>query len=250
MMNKMKKYWPIGLLVMGVLALVAVWFLVIRGKGGGAEIEEEEMVAEVPLEKRPVVSLTPRGDGHWLDMVIENVGVEAASLEYEILYQTATGITQGVPGMVKLKEGEKKIEREILLGSESSGKFRYDEGVEEGTLTLRFRDDKGKLVGKLMTDWCLLTGTKELAALDGKFSYTMKRASDEFFVVMETFGLPSQASLPGKVKTGPYGVFGSDDGVSGEVEMEGEVCWWSGKGWEKVSGTSEMGIFIGVSEVN
>ena len=68
------------------------------------------------------------------------------------------GIQQGVPGTAKLDGGD--IERKMLLGSESSGKFRYDEGVKGGTLTLRFRNSKGRLIGKLSTEFTLTSPKK------------------------------------------------------------------------------------------
>lgn len=221
------------------------WFFVIRGRGEKTVIEEEEMVEEIALEKRPVVSLTPRADGHWLDLTIQDIKVEAASLDYEVLYQTATGITQGVPGMVKL-EGKSEIMREILLGSESSGKFRYDEGVEEGTLTVKFRDEKGKLVGKLMTDWYFGTGGEELKSVDGKLVFTPQGGRDEYFVVMESFGM--HGANREDVKLGPYGVFCSDPDMKGRVEMDGEVLRYESGEWKSVATPTKVGFFIGVEE--
>lgn len=243
--NGMRKYWPLVLLIVGVLVVGLVWFLVIRGRGEKAIIEEEEMVADIPLDRRPVVALIPRVDGHWLDLIIEDIKVEAASLDYEVLYQTATGITQGVPGMVKL-EGESKIEREILLGSESSGKFRYDEGVKEGTLTIKFRDEKGKLVGKLVTDWSLGTGGKELTSIDGKLTFKAQAGGDEYFVIMESFGMFGVSRED--VKGGPYGVFCSDPEMKGTVEMEGEVLKYESGDWRSVTTSTKVGYFVAVGE--
>jgi hypothetical protein len=53
-----------------------------------------------------------------------------------------------VPGTVQLS-GD--VEKKLLLGSESSGKFRYDTGITGGTMTIRFRNSSGKLLGKLET---------------------------------------------------------------------------------------------------
>jgi len=66
----------------------------------------------------------------------------AASMDYELIYSTSDGGQQGVPGTVKLTGTD--IDRPLLLGSESSGKYRYDAGVEQGTMTLKFRDASGK----------------------------------------------------------------------------------------------------------
>lgn len=152
----MRKYLPLILIGVGLVVLVGGFlFIKSRNKGG----EEEEVVKEIPADQRPLVSLIPSSDGHWLKLKIEKIRVQGAkSLDYELLYSLPDGRTQGVPGTVKI-EG-KDIERDLLLGSESSGKFRYDEGVTGGTMTIRFRDTKGKLIGKLSTKFTLSSPKK------------------------------------------------------------------------------------------
>jgi len=151
-----RKYLPLILIGVGLVVLVGGFlFIKSRNKGG----EEEEVVKEIPADQRPLVSLIPSSDGHWLKLKIEKIRVQGAkSLDYELLYSLPDGRTQGVPGTVKI-EG-KDIERDLLLGSESSGKFRYDEGVTGGTMTIRFRDTKGKLIGKLSTKFTLSSPKK------------------------------------------------------------------------------------------
>jgi hypothetical protein len=243
----MKKYLPIIIFAVGLIVVGAVAFFVFRGKG--AVVDEEENVPPVPFEMRPVASLTPSEDGHWLKLKIEKLVFSAASVDYELLYKLPDGRTQGVPGTVKL-EGQEAIERDLLLGSESSGKFRYDEGVEEGTLTLRFRNEKGKLVGKLSNDFHLQRGTKDLSSIDGGFKYLLKKTSDAFFVVMDTFGVPSD--LPGSLASVPYGVFtSSEDKVPGKVEFgSAELYEWDGSTWQKLEDgeASNVGIFVSIGE--
>jgi len=239
----MKKYLPVLLFFIGLAVIVGAFFFIKgRGKTSG---EEDERVPEIPLSQRPFTSLTPTSDGHYLNLFVCDQNVEGAeSLDYELLYKTLDGITQGVPGTIKLM-GKSEIERELLLGSESSGKFRYDEGVEEGKLTLRFRNDRGKLVGKLVTDFHMQSDTKELGSLDGKFTYELARASDEFFVTMETFGLPGPA--PGNLASGPYGVFSSDGtDFPGVTNM---THFWNGASWDELAGgaSDEIGVFVSLT---
>jgi hypothetical protein len=243
----MKKYLPIILFLVGVLVLVGVFFLIKNRKTSTSETEE--VVTEVPLEKRPVTSLTPSEDGHWLKLKIDKISLGAASLDYELLYKLPDGRTQGVPGTVSLS-GKKSFERDLLLGSESSGKFRYDEGVKQGTLTLRFRNEKGKLLGKLATDFHLLNKVTELSSVDGKFKFTLnKKPSQGYFVVMETFGLPEK--LASSV-SGPYGVFSSaKEALPGIVGLEGQKIYgWSGSKWNELSSgkATNIGIFVSTSE--
>lgn len=241
----MKKILPFILLIFGMLVVVvAIVFVKLSKKDESDQIlDDEETVAEIALEKRPVVSLIPSTDGHWLTMQIEKIGVDAATLDYELVYTVGDGRTQGVPGTIKLADEGAVIERELLLGSESSGKYRYDEDVENGTLTLRFRNDKGKLVGKLSTDFKLLSDTPELVSADGKFVLKSEDVFQGFYVVMIVFGLPDTKYTD---VIGPYGVFTSETNVRGEADIDGSgtIYLWDDGNWHKVDSETALGIFI------
>ncbi len=239
---KIKKYLPLIIFVLGLLAMVVLFFGMLRGRKEGKPVGED-VIAEIPFEKRPFVSLVPSEDGHWLKMTIDMIKIDAETLDYELLYQTDAGITQGVPGTVKIEVGM-KIERDLLLGSESSGKFRYDEGVEEGNLTLRFRDSRGRLVGKLSTQFRLLSDIDKVEY--GQFKFTTDGDYQGFIVVMETFGLPKEFQRP--IASGPFGVFASDSSLVGNVEIEGNAYFWDGTDWVSVNKTSSAGVYIGSSE--
>lgn len=242
----MKRYIPIIIVVLGIIVFVGS-ILLIKGNKKGEEVEEEETIAEIPFEKRPVASLTPSEDGHWLKLNVLKIPNEYFSLDYELLYKLPDGRTQGVPGTITLK-GVSEIERDLLLGSESSGKFRYDEGVENGTLTLRFRDEKGKLAGKLSTEFRLIKDSRDISSSDSKFKFTLSKTPVGFFVVMETFGLPDKIE---NVQTGPYGVFSSfDSSLPGTVDLAGKVFVWDGGVWNEIKDnkSSDLGIFVGTSD--
>jgi hypothetical protein len=201
-----KKLLPFILLGLGISVLLAVYFLVVKKPTTPPPAESSTLI-EVALNDRPFTSLTPSADGHWLKLRVEKLITQAASMDYELLYELPDGRSQGVPGNIKL-EGQNMIERDLLLGSESSGKFRYDEGVKQGTLTLKFRDNKGKLLVKFMTKFALLSKTKEITSVDEKFTYSLSKSpTKNYFVVMETFGIPTSVSAG--VVAGPYGVFTS-----------------------------------------
>ncbi|MGD8744366.1 MAG: hypothetical protein PVJ52_02125 [Candidatus Woesebacteria bacterium] len=249
----MKKYLPVILFIVGLVVLAGVFFFV-KGKRDEPTIEEEEETSliEVPLNERPVASLYPSEDGHWLKLVIDKIEVDAYSLDYELLYKLPDGRTQGVPGSLEL-EDQGTIERDLLLGSESSGKFRYDEGVENGTLTLRFRNERGQLLVKFSTEFHLQNSTDELTSVDDNLRVTLDSASDDFFVTMETFGYPE--SPPKEAAAGPYGVFTSSEStLSGSVELDdlNVFKYVTGQGWGEHEGgeefASDSNIFIGVSE--
>ncbi len=221
----MKKYLPIILFLLGIGIVLAVYFLVIK-KPAKAPVEEASSQIEVSFKDRPVVSLTPSPDGHWLTLSIDKIKIDAATLDYELLYDLPDGRTQGVPGSLTLA-GQTKVEKKLLMGSESSGKFRYDEGVEQGDITIRFRNDKGKLLIKFATKFHLQSGSKNLTSIDNNFAFNLdKKPSKAFFVTMETFGLPDESVL--SVSSGPYGVFVSD----------ALLASGSADGWQKASGSN------------
>lgn len=240
----MKKLLPLILLFFGALVVAGAYFFVFRSDKTSEDIEDESALIDVDLKDRPILSLTPRSDGHWLDMKIEKLTLPAKTLEYELLYELPDGRMQGVPGSVDI-EGKNIIEAELLLGSESSGKFRYDEGVEKGSMTISFRNSSGKLMAKFSSEFHLQTETDTFTSADGNFSYSLDDDYEGFVVAMPTIGLPV---LPdGELKVGPYGIFSSSgDLEAGKIETkEGEAYYYSDS-WVKADGNSGDGIFIGL----
>lgn len=248
-MDKIKKYLPFLILLLGVVVLVSA-LVVFRKKAPAKEeslVESEQSVPEIPFDKRPFAMLIPSKDGHWLKLKVENIKIQASSLDYEILYQLPDGRTQGVPGTIKLDSSS--FERDILLGSESSGKYRYDEGVKSGTLALKFRDEKGKLIGKLSSVFTILSDSKELVSSDQKFKYVLDEfPKGVFFVVMETFGLQTPVDFTPNL--GPYGIFASvDKKFPGIVEMGNSVVYYlQDNSWMKIESGKAPNIGVFVSE--
>ena len=210
----MKKVLPI-LIGIAVFIVAIVAFLILKGsKDKSTTTEETTKVRELTEAEWPAISLTPTDNpgvsgslGHWLALKVEKINVtKAASMDYLLVYNTSDGGQQGVPGTVKLTGAD--VEKKLLLGSESSGKFRYDAGVETGTMTITFRDSNGKSVGKLATDFHLQTGVSELSSMDGTFMYTLdKVAKGVYFVTMKTYKEPT---VPFVTWQNGYGVFASD----------------------------------------
>lgn len=217
-MSRIKKYLPLILIGLGLIIVVVVaviLFRAMRGPSGGAGAGETS-VPELPQSEWPAVSLTPTDNpavsgslGHWLDFKVENINVPgAATMDYLLVYYTSDGGQQGVPGTVKLTGGD--IERKLLLGSESSGKFRYDSGVSQGSITITFRDANGKTMGKLSTDFSLQSGVTSLSSVDGSFKYMLSKLSKSvYFVTMKTFIQPKTSANTVIWQNG-YGVFSSD----------------------------------------
>lgn len=246
----MSKNLSIALVVLVGLGIVtgAIWFFTKSEGTDKEQAEEEETVTtkDLPISERPFATLTPRADGHELHLVVTKLPTDVQSMEYELVYQVESGITQGVPGTVKDLGGKSTIERDLLLGTCSSGKCRYDEGVEEGTFTLRFRDSKGKLVYKFDTGFNLQQNPTEIESVDGKLSISGTFAKG-YYLTMGTFGLPGTA--PGEPTAGPYGVFSkSASKATGTVSLGAKTYVYTTK-WIEVVGnkTSTLGTFIGTN---
>lgn len=228
------------ILIIGLIVILLVGgslFLRSRkAKEPSPTLKPEGVLIETTLEERPFISLTPSSDGHWLTLEITRIR-EADSLEYELLYNTATGATQGSINTVNLK-GESSYTKKILLGSESSGHYKFDEGVTQGSLTVRLRGGKG--TRKFITEFHLQKDDKELASIDGNFTTTGAFPKNIFYLIMPTIGLPGDFS--GKVNLGPYGIFtsGAKTVKNGQVTLNlGEaltspkIYSWTGRKWEE-----------------
>jgi hypothetical protein len=244
----MKKALPIIILLVGIVVVVAV-YLVFKVQGGKTKEKNEEQPSEdavpvIALENRPVVSLTPSSDGHWLKLEIKKILIDAATLDYELTYKVPDGRTQGVPGTVKLTTKD-DISKDLLLGSESSGKFRYDEGVENGELIFRFRDTNGKLLAKFSTDFKLAAFAKEISSADGLFNITLEKTTPKsYLVIMNTIGYPGEEKLENSTRL--YGVFSSNkDNYIKSVEITDSlgITFWDGMSWKSKYENIGNGVF-------
>lgn len=104
-------------------------------------VVEEEIPIEDLLTTNPFgVSLTPRADKKAVILKIATPSADLKTIEYELTYET-TEAPQGVLGKIDY-QGEKTLEREIILGTCSKNVCRYHTGVKKVTLTLKFIGEK------------------------------------------------------------------------------------------------------------
>lgn len=97
-------------------------------------------------EKGVEVSLIARSDKRAVTLKVNKISSETTSIEYELSYDTGSGLPRGVLGKVDLK-GAETLSREILLGSCSKNVCVYDEGVTKISLTLKFNKISGEATG-------------------------------------------------------------------------------------------------------
>ena len=218
---------PLILIGAGVLVVLLAAFVVVRtlkSNTSSGSSDQVEVIPELPQSQWPVVSLTPTTEaripnslGHLLGLKVQKINVPGATtMDYLLVYNTVNGGQQGVPGTIKLTGSD--IDKNLLLGSESSGKFRFDAGVSQGTITITFRNSSGKSMGKLSSNFHLQSDTMALSSIDNKFVYNLdKLAKGVYFVTMPTFTQPDPSIYV--VWQNGYGVFASDGKAhSGKVQ--------------------------------
>ncbi len=237
-MDKYKKYLPFVLLILGIFILGGIFLVLSKGRGSNST---DEQLVEIPLEDRPVVTLVPKEDGHWLHLTVEKLdpvkkNFSAKSVDYELVYVSNSG-TQGVPGTVQLDD-TKVIERDLLLGSESSGNYRYDEGVEGGDLTLSFRDERGKLISRVSTEFKLFNGVDEVASLDGNIKFSVDE--DVFVTVFNPIGIPGDPTGESELS----GIFVSGEETQITYNGDLNLMRWDDNSWKSIDGQTSGGIFV------
>lgn len=239
----MRKLLPI---IVILLILGGVGFFFFKGKETVSPFPGSSTTSttQVPLEERPFITLTPRADGHEIKLEIQNIK-NAQTVEYELSYM-AGEFSRGTIGEAKL-EGVNSLSRNLLLGSEScSGtgdkrvcRYKYDEGVSEGTLTLRLR--KGSSAQKYEVAFHLQRGAeakKGLTSGDGNFEFMGSLPTNAFFLTHLTVGLPKVPD--GKVIGGPYGIFtAGSSSTKGTIKLRLDqatqsvkVLGWDGSSWK------------------
>jgi hypothetical protein len=163
-------------------------------------------LVEIPVSERPVIALTPREDGHMLFLKLTQVPDSVDSIEYELIYSAKDASVEIEKGLGDtIHEISSTIERKLLLGTESCTngcKYKYDEGVSGGTLSLKFINKNGQI--STYESPFILRSTAEF-----KKDKSLKLSTD-------TFEVPLPAKITGnnfytliKQYRGGYSVFSS-----------------------------------------
>lgn len=213
---------------------------------------------EQTIKERPFVSVLPSADGHWLTLEIRKIIQGTSSLEYELIYfAEAEGnrVERGVStaGSPVDLASQAEFSKKILLGSAScttgTCKYKYDEGVNEGTMTLWFNKTGGK--EKYESVFRIQKGKEGKEGLttgDGVFTLVSTGLSDSsIYLTISSIGVPS--SLPAGVvpKTVPYGIFSSGAMKGGTVAFKTaltsiSIYAFDGKAWSKLTTEVSGGI--------
>lgn len=197
MKNKTAIYFIIGALVLIIVTIV----MVTTGKNKKTSVnnttQNTKTETELVLtdEQKPYISLTPQADGHRLNLKISNIPESIKEIEYDLIYTAKDEnieIEKGVGGTAKI-EGT-SMDRELLLGTESctSGcKYKYDEGITGGTLSLSFITADGQSAS-YEAPFVLLTSadikSKGLSLETENFSIkAIVSSKSDYFVLIKNF---------------------------------------------------------------
>lgn len=145
--------------------------------------------------EKPYVSLIPSTDGHTLSFKMTSIPTKFTTVEYELIYTAKDSnleIEKGVSGTVKLS-GSTSLEKDLLLGTASCTngcKYKYDEGVNGGTLTVTLKTDDNQY-SSYETPFVLKSGTdlnkEKKLVLDNFTINGTATTKSEYFIIIKNF---------------------------------------------------------------
>lgn len=192
----MKKIIPIVIAVVIVISLI-LFFVLTRDKKTttNPNAKNTQVSKEIALtaDELPTISLIPRADGHELKFKVANISSKFSTAEYELIYTAKDGeleIDKGVGGTIELDSNN--FEKDLLLGTSSCTngcKYKYDEGIVGGNLTLTLTTDNNEYY-TFETPFVLKTSAeinkeKGLSLIEENFSIkgTVTSKSDFFIAI-------------------------------------------------------------------
>lgn len=199
-----------------------------------------EQINQISIKDRPFVTLIPRADGKEVTLSLDQVK-NASKVEYELEYQTDS-LIQGVFGNIDFTKETPPVSKNLLFGSCSKGKCRYDEGIVGGSLTLRF--EGGSQPYALKADFNLQNMFDRQGVFiskDAKATLDVGKsglANATFMIISSTMGLP--AAVDGEIIAGPYAFLAASSPklskasltIKSKDDLSGaKLMYWNAKAW-------------------
>lgn len=218
-----------------ILILTFVIGLAYFGYQQFSASKNSDLAQEVDLSfdpEGPYALLIPRRDGNALILNLKRTA-SYDSVSYELAYTSKSdestvassnkssssiqgddggsssgAIDRGVVGNIDTKDKKGEYSQEILFGTCSKNVCKYDQGVENGTLTLHIR--KGNQAFRMVTEWRIQKPDIALGVLasgDAHFTYKVSSTREDLFgvgysIINEVTGVPkldSSKQILGKV---------------------------------------------------
>ena len=134
-----------------LLTILLVGGVLINSRNTKVEKPEEEelLPTEVvipTIDKNVGVDLISSSLGREVALQIKKIPKGTKSIDYELSYQTRQQGLQGVIGTIELKANQSEVNKELTLGTCSSGTCIYHQVVGKIRLNLRFTGDYGDKV--------------------------------------------------------------------------------------------------------
>lgn len=147
-MNKNPKVIIIGGLITVLVVVFIGYSLMTKGKS-----QEKSTSAPTPTEQliptvdsNVKVDLAKKSTGKEVTLLVQGIPKGTTSIEYELSYNTIRQGIQGVLGTVILEGSETEYEKDLTLGTCSSGTCVYHDVEGKITLSLRFTGSYGEKV--------------------------------------------------------------------------------------------------------
>ena len=206
-----------------------------------------ENINQLALEQRPYIIVEPKSKtrpsdlGHWLTVTIDRTEAYER-VEYDVEYQTGS-LIQGFMHSIDFSKEPTPVSKEGFFGSESKGKYKYDEDVTTGNILFKFFKDSTSY-DALKTYFNLQNMAEEdglFISNDGKASLQVgvkDISSTTFVVIASTLGLPEE--VEGQVLSEPYGFYAhksfnlknSTLTIKSKEELtKAKILGWDGKEW-------------------
>lgn len=134
-----------------LIIIFSTFFLSACGKKTTTNIKPTPINQKLELSdsEKPIIALIPSDDGHELKLKINNIHQNITEFEYDLIYSAIdNGLEMEKGAGDTIKDTSKYFEKDILMGTSSCTtgvcKYKYDEGVVGGTLSLTFltKDNK------------------------------------------------------------------------------------------------------------
>lgn len=251
----MKKILLAFLIIVLVIGLSGLGIKFLRKPGINQETNKTtpkpkvENVNQLSLEKRPYIIVEPKSEtrptdyGHWVTITIDKAS-NYKSVEYDVEYQ-AGNLIQGFTHRVDFSKEKLPVAKEGFFGSESKGKYKYDENVKSGSILFKFFKDA--------TNYDALKNyfnLQNMAEQKGFFTSNDSKANlqigandlnaNDYVVVASTLGLP--ASITGKALAEPYGFYttravklkNATLSIKSKEDLtKAKILGWDGKQWQE-----------------
>ncbi len=132
-----------------IVAVVTISFVVLKTrktqtKSASEALPTQELIPTVDSSVK--VELSAKISGKEVILKISDIPKGTQSIEYSLSYDTKKQSMQGVIGTVTVEEGENEYEKDITLGTCSSGRCVYHEVVGTIKLSLKFIGDYGERI--------------------------------------------------------------------------------------------------------